>query len=49
MEPTAWGSGWQFALSGLDLGMTAVEAVEFAMKRDLNTGGEVIAYCWEDL
>lgn len=38
------GSGGRFALSALDFGKTAKEAVEYAMTRDVYTGGKVHIY-----
>ena len=40
----AQGSGEQWALSALDHGMTAKEAVEYAMTRDAYSGGKVHVY-----
>ena len=40
----AQGSGEQWALSALDHGMTAKQAVEYAMTRDVYTGGKVHVY-----
>lgn len=37
----AYGSGQDFAISAIDFGKTAKEAVEYAMTRDIYTGGEV--------
>ena len=37
----AFGSGDLHALTAMDLGASAVEAVEMAMKRDVYTGGEI--------
>lgn len=37
------GSGQDFALSAMDHGKSAVEAVEYAMTRDIYTGGKVRA------
>ncbi len=37
----AIGSGQHFALAAMDLGMTAKEAVAYAAKRDLFTGGPI--------
>lgn len=37
----AIGSGSEFALTAMDMGATAAEAVEMAKKRDTNTGGLV--------
>ena len=37
----AYGSGQDFALAALDFGTTAKEAVEYAMTRDIYTGGRV--------
>jgi len=38
------GSGERFAISAMDHGKSAKEAVEYAMKRDIYTGGEVKVY-----
>lgn len=40
----AIGSGWKFALSALDFGCNATEAVKHASKRDCYTGGKVSTY-----
>ena len=37
----AIGSGSAFALAAMDMGATAVEAIEMAKKRDTSTGGRV--------
>lgn len=37
----ALGSGREFALAALDFGNSAVEAVEYAMTRDIYTGGDI--------
>lgn len=37
----AIGSGWQFALSAMDFGRGAKEAVEYAATRDSCTGGKI--------
>ena len=37
----AQGSGYRFALAALDMGKSAEEAVEYAMTRDIYTGGKV--------
>ncbi|MDB5996884.1 MAG: proteasome subunit beta [Pseudomonas sp.] len=37
----ALGSGSHFALTAMDMGATAAEAVEMAKKRDTSTGGQV--------
>lgn len=37
----AQGSGYRFALAALDMGKSAKEAVEYAMTRDIYTGGKV--------
>jgi ATP-dependent protease HslVU (ClpYQ) peptidase subunit len=37
----ALGSGSHFALTAMDMGATAAEAVEMAKKRDTSTGGLV--------
>lgn len=39
-----YGSGGRFALSALDFGKTAKEAVEYAMTRDIYSGGKVHVY-----
>ena len=44
--PYAFGSGQHFALSALDMGMSAKEAVEYAMTRDPQTGGQVKVIDW---
>jgi len=38
---TAYGSGMGFALTALDCGCSAVEAVQKAALRDVNTGGKI--------
>lgn len=38
---TAWGNGEKFALGAMDHGKSAKEAVEYAMTRDIYTGGKV--------
>ncbi len=38
------GSGGMFALSAMDFGCTAAEAVAYAMQRDLFTGGAIQVY-----
>lgn len=40
----AIGSGEQWAISALDHGKTAKEAIEYAMSRDVYTGGEVVVF-----
>lgn len=42
--PSADGSGGDHALTAMDFGASAVEAVEAAKKRDANTGGRVRWY-----
>lgn len=37
----AYGSGEQFAMAYMDMGFTAAEAVQGAMKRDTATGGKI--------
>ena len=37
----AVGSGWKFAKSAMDLGLSAKEAVEHAIKYDIYSGGDV--------
>lgn len=39
--PDALGTGERFAIAAMDLGMTAKQAVEYAIKRDIYTGGKV--------
>ena len=38
------GTGSEFALSALDHGKTAIEAVRYAAKRDCYTGGRIYSY-----
>lgn len=38
------GSGGDYALSAMDMGKTAKQAVEYAMTRDIYTGGRVTIY-----
>lgn len=40
--PSAIGSGWKFGYAALKLGMTSVQAVEFAATLDVNTGGTIM-------
>lgn len=40
-NPDAIGSGFAYAISAMDMGASAEEAVRSAMKRDLHTGGRV--------
>lgn len=40
-EPAAIGSGIDHALTAMDMGATAKEAVKWAMKRDTGTGGRI--------
>lgn len=40
----AAGSGFDFAIAAMDFGKSASEAVEYAMTRDVYTGGKVYAY-----
>lgn len=37
----SWGSGWQFAISAMELGYNAPDAVLFASKFDVNTNDKV--------
>ncbi|MCE8003631.1 20S proteasome subunit A/B [Billgrantia ethanolica] len=39
--PVAYGTGWKWALAAIDHGKSAVEAVEYAIGRDHDSGGEV--------
>jgi 20S proteasome alpha/beta subunit len=41
---TAYGTGAPWALSAFDHGATAKKAVEYAMTRDIYTGGKVVQY-----
>lgn len=41
IDPSAIGSGSQHALTAMDMGATAAEAVKMAIKRDTGTGGRV--------
>lgn len=43
-EFRALGTGQHFALAALDLGKTAKQAVEYAMTRDIYSGGKVVQY-----
>lgn len=43
-NPYTMGSGGQYALAAMDLGLTAVESVKYAMTRDCKTGGKVKTY-----
>ncbi len=43
-NPCAIGSGTQFALAAMDLGLSADEAVKQAIKRDCKSGGMVRIY-----
>jgi len=38
---TAWGSGEKFALSAMDFGESAEQAVKYAATRDIYTGGTI--------
>lgn len=40
-EPCAIGSGSPYAYTAMDLGLTAIEAVKMAKKRDSATGGKI--------
>ena len=37
----AFGSGFRFALAAMDHGKSAKEAIEYAMTRDIYTGGNI--------
>lgn len=39
--PYATGSGGQFALAAMDFGLTAKDAIKYAMTRDSSTGGKI--------
>ena len=43
-NPRAIGSGSDHALTAMDMGATAKEAVKWAMKRDTGTGGRIRTY-----
>ena len=40
-EPYVYGSGSSFALTAMDLGLSAKDAVKMAIKRDVYSGGKV--------
>lgn len=42
--PMAYGSGADHALTAMDCGLSAKEAVKMAAKRDVNTGGKIRTY-----
>lgn len=42
--PHAFGSGAMHALTAMDMGATAKEAVKMAMKRDIFTGGKIRSF-----
>ena len=46
---SAVGSGFQFAISALDLGKSTKEALEYAMTRDNGSGGKIRIYNVEEL
>jgi hypothetical protein len=39
--PDAAGSGSRFAFTAMDMGATAKQAIQMAMKRDTGTGGKI--------
>lgn len=39
--PYALGSGEQFAIAAMDMGMTSKQAVKYAMTRDIYSGGKI--------
>lgn len=43
----ACGSGWQWAQAAMDFGANAIEAVRYASKRDVYTGGRVRSYTYD--
>jgi len=43
-QPYSIGSGSKHAITAMDMGATASEAVKIAMKRDASTGGKVRTY-----
>lgn len=43
-EPNTIGSGADHALTAMDVGCTAKEAIEFAIKRDSGSGGTIRVY-----
>ena len=43
------GSGWKFALSALDYGASAEEAIVHASKRDVYTGGKITVFDVESM
>lgn len=46
--PFAEGSGFPFAMTGLSLGQSAVEAIRTAMKLDTGTGGQITVFDTEE-
>ncbi len=40
----AYGSGWKWAQAAMDCGMSAPEAIEYAITKDIYTGGDVHAW-----
>jgi hypothetical protein len=46
-DAMADGSGWQIALGAMDAGAGAMEAIEIAVKRDINSGGGVQSYTFK--
>lgn len=44
--PYAIGSGEQFAISAMDFGLTAKEAIKYAVKRDASSGGKIKVVKW---
>jgi len=43
-KPAAGGTGSDHALTAMDMGATAKEAIKWAMKRDCKTGGKIRTY-----
>lgn len=45
----AIGSGWQWAMAAMDFGASAIEAVNYAKKRNCHTGGKIFYFNFETL
>ena len=43
-SPFTLGTGGDHAITAIDCGKTAIEAVKFSAKRDVNTGGRIRSY-----
>lgn len=47
--PLAMGSGERYALAAMDFGKTPVEAIAYAMTRDMYTGGKITSILFNDV